>query len=493
MKQKILNMIYVIMALLFINYPLSYALTDLRIILYFVLIFFIIIFVLNKFKLNNKMSEKYYLLIVVILALLSRIGVVILFNDYVTQVSDFGGAISRSFNLDFSGIYYRVFTHWILYPRIVNILYKIFGASQLVALLFNAIILTLVSVLIYKVSETIFKNKKHALLASLIYIFWPANILYTLIFTPEHVCTLLLVLVLYLFLKIDYDTHFYKFKNIIIALLIGSLLGISTFFKNFAPVFLIAFIVYYFISLIIKKNIKILIVRYLSILVIVFMSFIISKNITFMYIDKIVGNTVARNITPCYLNVGLRGDGRYSNENYAMYFDSLKKNNYDFNKTNKEIMDNLKDYIKDKNSKIHDPLFFNNKANIIINGDSSRINWIAQSFKVKEHYTIFSTLDKDIKTFNNNYYTIIIFLVALSLLFTVHFENQELLLLHTIMHGSFLILLLIEAQNRYMYSIQSIMCILAVPGILYLKKMLDNYNKIEKILFSEKKTRYKSK
>ena len=82
---------------------------------------------------------------------------------------------------------------------------------------------------------------------------------------------------------------------------------------------------------------------------IIVLSFFITKNVFFHCIDSLVGARVARDIIPCYLNVGLRDKGTYSQKNYAMYFDALKENNYDYDKTNAQIMSKL---FKDKEVKI---------------------------------------------------------------------------------------------------------------------------------------------
>ena len=36
--------------------------------------------------------------------------------------------------------YHKIFTHWILYPNIIGVLFNIFGESQLVAFVFNAML-----------------------------------------------------------------------------------------------------------------------------------------------------------------------------------------------------------------------------------------------------------------------------------------------------------------------------------------------------------------
>ena len=477
MKDKIINIMLTIFTFLFLMFPTSYGVFDLRAIFIFVPLFAIVYLIKKKIKF--KVQEKYYLLIIIVLAILTRIGVVLLFNSYITQVSDFSAALSASKTLSFVGDYYRVFTHWIIYPTMLNVIYKIFGESQLVALLTNAIILVLVSIMVYKVTSKLFKNRKYGFIAAIIYILWPANILYTLIFTQEHFCQLILLLVIYLFLITESRVKYKKLSTILLYIIIGALLGLSTFFKNFAPVLILSFIIYYTLKYIKEReNNKYIIIKILTI-ALIFMSYTITKNSIFLGIDKLVGEKVARNIIPCYLNVGLRDEGTYLYKNYGMYYDTIKEYNYDFDKANKKIMKDLIEYIKDKNSPIRKRAFFESKAKIAFSGDRARLQWIRESFRPGEHYRIINIIDENVMNLNDKYFITLVFLTSIGLIIMLKEKNLKVFLIYLILYGSLLLLLLVEGQNRYMYSIQPILCILSIPGIYYLKNIIEKTLKKE--------------
>jgi len=154
--------------------------------------------------------------------------------------------------------------------------------------------------------------------------------------------------------------------------IVGILLGFSTFLKNFAPVFIIAFIIYYVLKSFNAVNLKKYTFFKMLTIFIIFISYSLSKTVIFNYIDNLVGQDVARNIIPCYLNVGLRDTGTYSDKNYNIYFLNLKVNNYNFDKTNDIVMKAL---INDSkyNLSIN---FFSNKADILFGGDFARISWV---------------------------------------------------------------------------------------------------------------------
>lgn len=460
-KSQMLTILLYIFTFLFLIFPTSYGIVDLKIVIIFFPLLLFTIYLLRKIKIN----EKYYPWIIIILAILTRVGVVLLLNSQIIQVSDFAKALEASYTLKFEGDYYQVFTHWILYPTILNFIYKIFGESQLVALLVNAIILVFVSLFVYKVASLIFNKKSSGFLAAIIYTLWPVNILYTIIFTQEHLCTLLLLIVLYLFLKNESKDEFNS-KKCISLIIIGILLGISTFLKNFAPVFLIAFIIYYILKVFNVKKIKNYTIFKILSIFIIFISYSLSKNVIFNCIDNLVGTDVARNIIACYLNVGLRDDGTYSSENYGTYFSTLKENNYDYEKTNSII---LKDIIKDSSSNLSIN-FFSNKASILFGGDYARLQWISNTLNVDMGNKLIVIIDK----LNNCYFTFLVVLMILGLIYMNRNKDLKVFLLYLIFFGSFLLLLLVEAQNRYMYAIQFIMCILSVLGINYLVEFIDN-------------------
>lgn len=117
MKNKIFNIFLLIFCFLFLIYPVSYALSNLRYVFIFLLIYFFLFKVL-KDKINF-VNEKYYLIIILVFAILTRFGVVLLLNSNVSQVSDFKNAMDSALSYDFTDIYHRVFTHWNIYPALI--------------------------------------------------------------------------------------------------------------------------------------------------------------------------------------------------------------------------------------------------------------------------------------------------------------------------------------------------------------------------------------
>lgn len=471
--ERIQSILLLVFIFIFLFYPTSYGLIDLRVLIIFSAILVILSAIFKNFRF--RINEKYYIWIILFLAIITRVGVVLSMESSIEQVSDFSQALNLAHDFSlFSDktLYYQSFTHWILYPVLVNLVFKVFGAGQLVALLVNATVLVGVAVLLYKLASCIFKNKRYGFYAALLYVMWPANIFYTLIFTQEHLGALLLLTALYLFVLCEAAQEFkYNWTKYLYYLSIGIVLGLSVFFKNFAPVFIVAFIIYYFLKALQVKNVRSFVWQKAILILIIGISFWSTKSLIYLGLDELVGESVVRNITPCYLNVGLRGTGVYDAGNYQMYSDALLDANFDYKKANADIMNGLVEYLKSEDATPRKMEFWDNKADILFGGDA-RIYWVKASVSSPiDHPTIIDVLSKTEK-YNLYYFVILVFLMVLGTVEMFRKKHMELFLLYLIFFGSFLLLILVEAQNRYMYSIQTIMCILAIPGFLTLKEFI---------------------
>lgn len=479
MKKNLLNILLFIFTILFLIFPLSIIFLNNLITTLITIVFLIGLYYYKPIKFM-KIKPKYIPFIIFGLTFITRLFCVIILNDHIMQVSDFGTALANAGTINFDGRYYQVFSHWILYPTIVHYIFLIFGNSQLVALIFNCIIVSFISLFIYLLSTKIFDNKNIGIVGSLIYIFWPSNLLYVTIFTPDHVVALLLIITIYLI------SHFNKtyennkiLKNILMVILIGIITGISVFFKNFAPILLIAIVIMCFIELLQHRKIKLFLKKIILMLLLI-ISYSLTKQGTFLYIEYLVGDTVGRNIIPCYLNIGLNSVSRgyYNDEIYQMYFDELEKNNLDFNKTNTNIMKFLYKDIKENYYQI--PSILYHKTVTSFKSDGSKLGWVVESIKAKNDNIYSKLIKKMVVPISHTYYIIIITLMMICLLANYKIKNNNTYLLLIFIFGVALLFLLTEAQGRYKYGIEPIMCVLASGG-LYYYKMFIGVKKNEKL------------
>lgn len=467
--------------LLFLIYPFSYSISDGTNFVCGIILITLLIFIINKiYKICNskdiiilKKIQKFYPIIILLLALLTRIASALVLNDNIKQVSDFYTALKTSETLVFSKPYHYLFPHWVLLPKIANVLFSVFGSSQLVILVFNAVVCTIVSVLIYFVTNKILNNKNISFLASILYIIWPANILYVGVYTTEHIVQMLLLIGTFFIYKGNNETR--KLKKIIYFFVVGVSLSLTTFFKNFGIIFVIALLIYFILKIIFesKRNLKKYIIVYLISFITVIVGYFITNQIMYAYIDSIVGGKVSRNNIAYFLTVGLssKNDGTYNEEISKDYKEAIENNNYDYDTVNKEMMNKLKEDVKNNNELF---TLLKNKAKIVAQNDEARIEFICRMAKANESEKLAKFVEDYILEINNFYYIIIFTLMGLGLLRFIKDKNLEILYIYISIYGSYLLLLIIETQNRYTYSINPFICILAGIGFEYLIKQKRN-------------------
>ncbi len=203
MKTKLYNFLTYTFLILFILFPLFTVFNNSEYIV-ISLIFAILILLLVNFKNVKILENKKTIYFIILLTFLVRILYVIKINNNITQVSDFKYVFNQAslmkFNLNPSK--YQIAYHYILYAYLNGLLYKIFGAHQLVSMLFNAVFISGAAILIYATAYKITKNRTISNLASLLYLCWPSITLYTAILSPDHLCLFFILLSTYLLIQI---------------------------------------------------------------------------------------------------------------------------------------------------------------------------------------------------------------------------------------------------------------------------------------------------
>lgn len=466
MKKKIFNVALISFIILFFLYPLRFGLpTTTKTIITLITVFLILKYVWPKIKRIIKINEKYYLFIIIVLFLITRIVSLIVLKDNIIQISDFDAALNVAKNMDFGTLYYRNFVHWIFMPVIHHYLLGIFGITQTTIMAFNIFITLGITIGIYKVTQELTKNNNTSFIAALIYTIWPANIIYIGINTPEHIGSLLLVIGAYFILKI-FDIKVIE-KGIIYSLIVGIILGISVFFKNFALVFIIAFIIYVFMYFL-KNKFKLKELRdFLVYILTIFLTY--SAVTTGMYniADRLVGEEVNRSIAPCYMLVGLHStsEGNYNVDLYKEYFDTIEE--YGYEKGNKIILKKLAKDIKNNDGFID---LLDKKA-ISLHSNDVRVNWVEISAISNNSNAFADFLRNTYDKHNYYFFTNIILFMVISLIALIKKKDLKLLFISLIIFGATLMLMLVESQARYTYAILPFYTILASVGLI-------EYNKI---------------
>lgn len=479
MKQRVFSVCYLLFSVLFFIYPFFYAAVNIRPVIALALLLFALAYLKNRRQFRIELSHNQLLGIVLGLYVVTRVLAVAFLCTRTVQTSDFAAAFQQIPVLDFRSDvnYYANFVHWIFWPVVQHYILAPFGYTQLSVMVLNAVILFLVTLLIFKVCALLTKNDKCAFVAAAFYIFWPANILYVSVNTQEHLAALLILLVVWLLLRHNPE------KGSAVSLLrfaaVGILLGVCVFLKNFSMVIFIAMAITAVMWALKYKFSWRQAVLHVLLFAVAFGLFSATSGVLYRTADKLVGQPVNRSVAPCYAYVGLHssGTGGYSLELYQRYFSVLASTGYDYDETNRIILDELVHDIKD-NERID--VLLDRKATVAMVSDKARVQFVKGGFLEAghEYAAEFLINDKsilDVQKINDWFYYIIMWCMAFGLIFAYRHRDLKFFFIYLSIFGSALLLLLVEAQGRYMYGIQPLYCVAAGFGLYSAWKLAANH------------------
>ncbi len=166
----------------------------------------------------QKGSTKHFLIISVFLIILLRFIWILLvptipFSDFEVY-NNFGISISEQFpthilSIDYDG---RGFG----YSFVLGIIYKIFGINLFAAKLLNVFLSALTGILLYLIAEYLF-DERVARITTILYLIWPAQIMYSSVLASEHLFIFVLFLGVAIYIgaiKVKSDD---KYLNIFLA------------------------------------------------------------------------------------------------------------------------------------------------------------------------------------------------------------------------------------------------------------------------------------
>lgn len=260
---------------------------------------------------------------------------------YVTPKSDFGFYYSLAETLrDGASIegskYIASFPHVIGLPKILSSVFLIFGTSIKTVGMMNIFLSIGIAFLLYLIGKEA-GSVKTGLLVSIVWSFWPSQILYTLLVCTELIYSFCTLLIIYLYIK--YALKVYKFKQLIfynknfniiynffIFALLGVLIAYINSIRSVGIIVLLAICIHYIVihKNITKYNILFKIVSIL-ILVTIFssVSSLISNKIQRDLKINIASNPIGFNL---YVGVNTESKGLWNSSDSELFHELTTKN-----------------------------------------------------------------------------------------------------------------------------------------------------------------------
>ena len=188
---------------------------------------------------DNRITAVYCCIILFLLALGVRLAFLVFYGSLVYPFSDFGFAHEAALgSLDWVDRH-AMFPAWGFYSAFVQWVYSAIIPNHVVMQVVNAVLAGLSSVLVYLLANRITQRVEISAIAGLFFALYPANILYSAILTPEHPA-ILLSLTAFLLLS---SSRSNKWRFAAICCLVGAVLALLDYFRQMAPVIIVALVV----------------------------------------------------------------------------------------------------------------------------------------------------------------------------------------------------------------------------------------------------------
>jgi len=414
---------------------------------------------LNDILLNSKYSL-WIALGLVLLCFVSRLIYIKFMIPYVIQKSDFKIILDEARTGVFKDQlwYYQMFPHKFFYPLLLNYLGL---KTQESIFVLQSLLSAITCFLIYKTGEQIL-SATTGLIAEILYILWPAQIVYNSIITEEHIAATIQIgiicLIVYL-LKIFHRLDTTEKKTIkhmmIISIFIGTLMGLSRLFKDWGIIALTAVLLCTIPIMFEAKR-----PRYNLLLLGIIVLMIVTRSIVVDIAlngeeEKLSVKVNRSNTVYYYVALDPESTGGYNKTLYDEYVELVKKHEYNYNEANKEAITILANKIKNNPGKLL--LLLWNKGCRSQSSDFEIFEWSLISstndeFKEAYYYKVEQLIDIDCV-----YYVFMVLTIIVGV-FISH-KEEKLFFLIMYVFGSALVSFLVESQGRYKFSIEPTWCV----------------------------------
>lgn len=364
--------------------------------------------------------------------------------------------------------YIALFPHVIGYPSVLAIIYRIFGNSVSVGLVFNIVLNMLTCWLVYKIVYCL-RGMKEALFALVFVTFWPSQIQYSTILGSEALFTFLLMSCVWYFYKFVSNGKAYTY---IYCVGEGILLAVTAFVRPMALLLVIAMGMY--MLLVREQSVKVF--TNLKKFFVILLCYMMAGKLLTAGIENTIGlKTASSGVSYGYnLMVGLneQSQGSYSSDDMNYLFERYHYNqdigeeaaSGAHNECLQIALKRLENMCMSNPPRILS--FFVKKIAELWGNDNYGISW-NEKFSEKNRF------DDNIIIITNIYYLVVLILVitAIPIYLNEKFSKEWLIIL--LLLATIAMHILVESQNRYHYFALNIFAILAGEGIVYLKNILN--------------------
>ncbi|THE11342.1 hypothetical protein E1I69_15380 [Bacillus timonensis] len=399
---------------------------------------------------NRYISNKVFLLLLIVFSFLLRLGWVLLIktppeSDFLILYRAAIDAAKGDFSFS-ETLYFSSWVYQIGFTMFQALIISLFGKSLFILKFLNILFTVGIVVVIYLIARKLV-NETAGRIAGLLYAVYPSSIAMTSVLTNDHLSTLLFYLGFYLIITIKRNT-------LKAGLLIGLLIGLGNIIRPLGSLILLAILLYFLVYKIILANKDQRMPAIRSIIGIFASYFIIMNVVSYAFIAGGVTDYPLSNRAPYWkFLVGFNHEtkGNYSAEDsaYMSKFalgaerDSIEK-------------DLVLERLSDKKQVL---MLFYDKFQIMWGYRDSSIIWSMSKVDMPFYF-------HRVKIFEHSIYLFMLFLSLISMLKLK--PKNGLLLFMILTLGYVSVHFLIEIQTRYRYFIIPTFAMLAGGGFTYI-------------------------
>ncbi len=434
-----------------------------------VLAFLVIGFLLPSSRKPNLTIKIIILLSIFFLAVASRY---ILINTLqTTPTSDFAWVLMnapRFIGQFYPNKYVINNPHWGIYTLTVAVIF-----SHLLNLLtgiqiLNMILAGFTAIGIYLLGKKVFDSEKIGLLSSIIYILYPADLLYKSLPTGDHIFIAVLPYIFLLFFNALQSDPISK-RNHFLFLIIGLLAGFVDLYKPVGMVLIIAMAIVILISLP-----KLLVNKFSGIIAIfiLIVGFITIRGLG----SSILEYRTGLEIQPTYffrsIRIGLdiQNNGMWNDQTSRNIEKTIIEN--DARTADKILLDETLNNIFANFSDL--PAFFYKKFDYVWMSDYDFHFWTAQNREQIDSLAINNFIERDLLIFVDAYHLFLLVFSFIGVIFAGISKktNPTYVAISLFVFGIAILLLIMEVQQRYRGIIMSVLPILAAYGIYAVEEFI---------------------
>jgi len=408
----------------------------------------------NYFNPNKTFSDSLIASILLFSALIISLPLVLFTN--IEPLSDFGRyyenaiILSEGGNINFPD-FIAAFPHSLFLSVVLSFIFRLFGTSVQVAQFSGTLFSAFSVVLVFFIGKKTL-GKKHGIWASILWLFMPSRILYTLLISTENLFNFISLIIIYLFLE-ALDCHQDKKRHLIFGLT-GILFALLAAIRPNGLIIMIACLIIYLLFITEDEDIH-LKKRSLKKLIgslIIISCYLIFASLINIFIESEIGRPTTSNTLGWNFYVGMNEEfnGRWNNQDNDRFWTLLMQKGPE--ETQNELfelaIERLKDIIEHGNifsflytktlgmwHADHDSLIYIRNSQV---SDSNSINFFEMNEKV-------------IKYISNWYYYMLILLSMLSLLYSIKKQDFRIVIILSslIILGIVVLHIPFEAQMRY--------------------------------------------